>query len=143
MTPKPAGRHFGRCPSDPRAFTLIELILTIAVAAIAFVPLAVFIGEDVRASFTAKDNLAALHLAESHLAEVHLTPYDSLAVGSFSNPNYLGYPYDLTRTVSYQAGSASTAESLKKVTVTVRRAGSANVLASFVTYFARNVITGV
>lgn len=119
-------------------FTLIELVMTIVVVAIISIPLSLLVIQHIESVVQSKDYTMAMNLARWEMEIVNNTGYASISTANF--PNYKGYPYDLTRTVTFAAGSGASAESLKQITVTVRRSGSATDLVKFITYIARNVI---
>lgn len=116
-------------------FTLMELVMAIVVAAIIAIPLSVTIASYVKGAFASQNTAMAVALARYDIERVNKMPYASMVSASFSN--YLGYSYDVRRTVSYIQGNGTSAESLKKIVVDVRRSGNPTVLASFTTYFAK------
>ncbi|MDD5691272.1 MAG: type II secretion system protein [Candidatus Omnitrophica bacterium] len=121
----------------PRAFTLIELIMTIVVISIVALPISVTMAKHVQSVFQSQDITMAINLARLDLEQVNNTPYNSIA--SANIPNYQGYGYDLVRTVYFINGSTYSQESTKKITVQVSKAGSATVLAKLVTYISKNI----
>jgi prepilin-type N-terminal cleavage/methylation domain-containing protein len=123
------------------AFTLIELIMTMVVLGIVAVPLSMVVAQNYASVFQSEGMTIAFSLARCDMEVVNNTAYNTLASASVAN--YQGYSYDLTRTVSYVYGSVISAESLKKITLQVRRAGGAMVLASLVTYRAKNISYGL
>ncbi|MCB9757644.1 MAG: prepilin-type N-terminal cleavage/methylation domain-containing protein [Candidatus Omnitrophica bacterium] len=133
----PCHKNFNRTAG----FTLIELVMAIVVAAIIAIPLSVTIASYVKGAFASQDSAMAIALARYDIERVNKMSFASMVSVSFSN--YLGYSYDVTRTVSYIQGSGSSAESLKKIIVDVRRSGNSAVLASFTTYFANNIVYGL
>jgi prepilin-type N-terminal cleavage/methylation domain-containing protein len=124
-----------------KAFTLIELIMTIIVMGIIALPLSITIAKQVQSVFQSQDYTNALNLARFDVELVHNTAYASINSATFSN--YQGYVYDLTRTVTYAQGTALTPESLKQVSITVTKAGSATAIVTLVTYIAKNIIWGL
>ena len=123
-----------------KGFTLIELIMTIVVVGIVAIPLSLLIASHVESATYSKDTTLAFNLARFEMEGVNNTAYTSITDDSFSN--YQGYSYDVDRAVDYVSGSDITPESLKEVTITVTRAGGGSVLATLVTYIARNVSYG-
>src|SRR3989338_1030637 len=121
-----------------KAFTLIELVMTLVIVGVIAAPLGLLIGRQFEGVFLSQEYHEAMNLARFEMERVKKMSYASIVTASFSN--YQGYPYDMTRTVSFAQGSAVSAESLKQVIVDVRRSGSAAVLFSLKTYIARNVI---
>lgn len=132
--------HFPR-GSRNRGFTLLELVLTTVVVAVIAIPFAMTVEETVQGAFVSQDLMMATQLGRAEVERVNNMPYASMVSASFTN--YQGYDYDVTRTVVYIQGNAASAESMKSITVDVRKAGSPTVLASFVTYFARNINYGL
>jgi prepilin-type N-terminal cleavage/methylation domain-containing protein len=128
-------------PSPKRGFTLIELVMTMVVMGIAAIPLSLLISQHTMSVFQSADYTATLNLARLEMDKVNNMPYAGIANASFSN--YQGYDYDLARTVSYAYGSALSAQSLKKITVSLTKHGSAVVLFNLVTYIAKNVSYGL
>jgi type II secretory pathway pseudopilin PulG len=123
-----------------QSFTLIELVITIVVVAIIALPLAVMLAQQAESTVRSQDFSTALNLARLEIEKVNNLAYTAITSDSVSD--YEGYPFDLTRTVVYVAGSDAAAESLKQITVRVSKAGNATPLASLVTYIARNVNYG-
>ena len=122
-------------------FTLIELILTIVVVGIVAVPLSLVIAQNCSSVFYSEGVTIAFNLARLEMETVNNLSYASVANAAFSS--YQGYGYNVTRTVSYVYGSAITTESLKKISIQVKRVGSSAVLATLVTYRANNVSYGL
>lgn len=126
----------------PKAgLTLVELIMTIVVVGIVAVPISLFISRNTESVFYCEDLTIALNLAKFEMERVNNLTYANIISDSF--PNYQGYNYNVTRSVTYVQGSGATPESLKKITVSVTKTGSASVLVSLVTYIAKNVSYGL
>ena len=121
--------------------TLIELIMTIVVVGVIFIPLSLLMMEQVQGTFQSETRITALNLARLEASRVNNTNYTSIS--STFIPNYQGYSYDLTRTVSYEQGGPATPESLKKIEISVTESGSADVLVELITYIARNITYGI
>ena len=124
-----------------KAFTLIEVVMTLVIIGIMAAPLGLLIGRQFEGVFLSQEYHEAMNLARFEMERVKKMSYASIVTAGFSN--YQGYPYDITRTVIFAQGNAGSAESLKQITVDVRRAGSAAVLFSLRTYIARNVLYGL
>lgn len=124
-----------------RGFTLIELIMTMVVVGIIAVPISLLISRHVESVFESQDYTIARNLARLEMEKVNNTAYDNISSVNFSN--YEGYGYDLMRSMSFTQGSAASAESLKKITVSVNRTGSAQVLVTVATYIAKNISYGL
>lgn len=128
------------CPKK-KGFTLIELIMTIVVVGLIAVPLSISLVEQVQGVTQSTDYTAALNLARFEMERVNNLAYASITSTSFSN--YQGYPYDIDRTMAYAQGNAGSAESLKQITVSVKKAGDSTVLLSLKTYIAKNITYGL
>ncbi len=126
---------------DKRGFTLIELILTIILVGITAIPLSLMVFEHIESLYASEDYTLARNLARSELELVNNTAYVGILTAGF--PNYQGYNYDLIRTVTFVQGNAASAESLKRITVSVTKHGSAAVLLTLATYIAKNVSYGL
>ena len=120
-------------------FTLFELVMTIVIVAIIAVPLSITLVQHVESLFKSQDYTMAMTLARYDMERVNNMAYGSIA--SLSQSNYLGYSYDLTRTVVTQPGAGG--NGIKFITVQIRRSGSATVLASLMTYVVANVNYGI
>ncbi len=122
-----------------KGFTLIELIMTIVVVGLIALPLSLSLTAQVQGTVQSGAYTTAINLARFEMEKVNNLAYANISSASFSN--YNGYAYNVTRTVTYAQGTASSTESLKQITVSVTQAGSATVLASLTTYIAKNVTT--
>lgn len=130
-----------RLRHSKKGFTLIELIMTIVVVGIVSIPLSLLVSQHIRSVFETSDDTLAFNLARFEMEKVNNTSYSSIS--SANTSNYEGYSYTVTRTVSYAYGSSSSDESVKKIQVDVKKSGSAVVLASLITYIAKNVSYGI
>ncbi|MFA6129405.1 MAG: type II secretion system protein [Candidatus Omnitrophota bacterium] len=130
-----------RRKTGKRGFTLIELIMAIVVVGIIALPISITLGKHVQSVFVSQDYTTALNLARFDMEQALNTAYASLSNASFNN--YQGYDYNLSRTVTYAQGSSGSAESLKLVTISVTKAGKADVLVTLKTYIAKNVTSGL
>lgn len=126
---------------DVRGFTLIELIMTIIVMGIVAIPLSLMITEHVRSVFVLRDLTMARNLAQFEMERVNNMNYANILSASF--PNYQGYNYNVTRTVTYVQGDGASVESLKRIRVDVTKSGQTNVLVSVITYVAGNISYGL
>lgn len=115
--------------------------MTIIVVAIIAIPLSLLLSQHISSVFEAEDYAFAVNLGRMEMEKVNNLTYTGINSATFSN--YEGYNYDIGRTVNYVQGNAGTPESLKRITVEVRKAGSATVLFSLVTYIARNINYGL
>lgn len=125
---------------NKRGFTLVELLMTIVVVGIISIPLSLSLSQHIRSTSVSQENSTAINLGRLQMEEVNNIPGASILIGT-TNINYTGYPYDITRTVTYVQQAPP--ESLKRITVEVRKSGSAAILVSFVTYIAANVLYGI
>ena len=126
-------------------FTLIELMMTIIVTGIIAVPLSLLLFQHVDSTFKSQYYTLGLNLARFEIEKVSNLVYATVTTGTFNFPNYNGYNYDVTRTVSYVPGTGTDAstENLKLVKVDAKKAGSATVLVSLQTYLVKNVTYGL
>ena len=124
-----------------QGFTLVELIMTIVVVGIISIPLSLLVSQHINSIAQSEDYGMAINLARFEMENVKNLNYANIVSGSF--PNYQGYSFDITRTVSFVQGNGASAESLKLVQVDVNRSGSAAILFTLKTYIARNVIYGL
>ena len=126
--------------------SLVEMVITIAVATIISVPVGMLLMEHLNGAVRARDQEIAMHLARYELERLDaLNNYATLAsVPAYSLPGYAAYT--ITTTVSCQTGGSTCnnggAESLKRIQVDVRKTGETNPLASLVTYRAEDVLFG-
>lgn len=123
--------------------TLVELIMTIVVLGIVAIPISLFISRNTESVFYCEDLTIALNLARWEMEKINNTDYGKIAIGTFLSPDYPEYNYGVTRIVAYAQGDANSKESLKKITVEVKKTGDMNVLVSLVTYIAKNVSYGL
>ena len=121
-----------------QGFTLIELIMTIVVVSICAIPLSLLGSQHVTSVFQSADYTMAVNLGRFEMEKVNNMTFNSILS---ANSIYPGYNYDVPRTVTVLFVQGN--ESLKKIQVDVKKAGSATVIVSFVTYIARNVLYGL
>ncbi len=121
-----------------RAFTLIELIMTIVVVGIIAIPVSVILSKQIQSVFVSQDYTVALNLARFEMEKVLNTAYASISSASFSN--YQGYAYDLATQVDETVAGS---EAYKLITISVTKAGSAIVLVTLKNYVAKNVTWGL
>lgn len=124
-----------------RGFTLIELIMTIIVVGIVAIPLSLLITEHLQSVVVSKDHTLARDLAQFEMEKVNNMNYANII--SANSSDYLGYGYDITRTVTYAQGNATTPESLKQIQVDVTEGGGSQVLFSLTTYLTNHVNYGL
>ena len=133
--------RFFKLSRKNRGFTLIELIMTIVVVGIVALPISLTLGKQVQSVFVSRDYTMALHLARFKMETIFNTAYASIT--SATDSSYQGYTYNVTTTVSYAFGTSLTAESVKLVTVSVTKTGSATVLVTLNNYIVKNVTWGL
>src|SRR3989338_1842788 len=131
-----------RRPQKSRGFTLIELIMTLVVVGIIAVPLSLLLMRHVQSTFQSNDYTMATGLGRYEMEKVKKMPYANITIGTTTVNNYLGYNYTVDRIVALVPGGTPP-ETMKQVTITVKRSGSPTVLVSFVTYIAQNVLYGL
>ena len=133
--------RFFKLSRKNRGFTLIELIMTIVVVGIVALPISLTLGKQVQSVFVSRDYTMALHLARFKMETIFNTAYASIT--SATDSSYQGYAYNVTTTVSYAFGTSLTTESVKLVTVSVTKTGSATVLVTLNNYIVKNVTWGL
>lgn len=127
-----------------RGFTLVELIMTVVVVSIVAIPLSLLISQHLESVLQSQDHTVAVNLARLEMEKVNNLSYDNVASVPFTP--YPGYNYDISRDVVCLQGNCAVGapgESLKQITVAVRRTGSLQVLVSLVTYLAKSVTYGI
>lgn len=137
------------------AFTLVELIMTVALVAILAVPIGGLVVETVKGSALADDTLVAMNLARYEQERIaflgfantvswcsvppgNLPPSESWCPGIVnpSSPYGLG-PLQVTRRVDPQTPTdGSSSAEMKRITVKVFRSGQAAPVATLTTYLA-------
>ena len=154
-----------------RGLSLIELIVTISLAAILGVPVGILVSEHLGATMRARDATVAMTLARREMEQ--LDDFNSASLSSFNNfchanLNLTGAggvsvaspnpAYAITRIVLCQTPTSSCACScsgicltgapssarndIKRIEVQVKRSGSSELLASLVTYRTKYVSFG-
>ncbi|MBI3996885.1 MAG: type II secretion system protein [Candidatus Omnitrophica bacterium] len=138
-----------------RALTLIELVITISLAAILGTATGILIGEHLTGSLRARDATVAMNLARLELERIDslnnffVTP-DLSSPTTVTIPNYQGYPYTLVRTVDCPFGdcvsTSVSVQGVKRIRITVYKPSASNPLetlvASCVTYRTKHVFFG-
>jgi prepilin-type N-terminal cleavage/methylation domain-containing protein len=130
-----------RCKCKNSGFTLIELLMTIVVLGIVAVPLSLLISQHVESVIQSEDLTMASQFARLEMEKVNNLAYATIV--STTTSQYKGYDYDVTRAVTFAQGTNTSQESLKKITVSVARSSSSDVLTSLVTYIAKNINYGL
>ena len=116
-----------------KAFTLIELIMTIVLIGIVVIPSSIFLIESMRGAFRAEDMMIAVNLARTELERINNLAYDHADIddeGITPLPNYEGYNYDLSREVTFIDGDPD----LKEIKIEVYPAGREDLLTTAITH---------
>ena len=119
-----------------KGFTLIELIMAIVVLAIVMIPLGAISIEYMRSVVYARELVVAEGLAKTEMAKINNLSYTDTTLedgDDDTTTNYLGYAYDLRRTVSFVPGWSN---NLKQVKVMVYPTGTTVQLVELITYIA-------
>ena len=128
-----------------KAYTLIEIIISIVILGIVIVPIAASYQQITVGLARSSDLSKAVRLSELEFSISNTIPYnDATLAGGYNNltANYQGSGYDLRRQVAYEAGSDVTTQSLKGITVTVYKGESATPIIATKTLRAKNVTYG-
>ena len=132
-----------------RGLTLIELVIAVLVAGIIGAPVGLLVSEQLRAALSSRDAGAALPLARAELERVDsLNNFfaPDLALGTTVLANYRGFPYDLRREVTCEAGNCVNpslgSQGIKRIRITVTRAGSAERLVGLTSSRTKHVAFG-
>ena len=136
-----------------RGLTLVELVITISLAAIISIPVGILVSEHLTGALRARDALVAMNLARyemewlDSLNDFCASP--DLSVGTTPLVDYQGYPYTLTRTVTCFLGTCSdcpspptTSQGVKRISIAVTKTGESQVLATLSTYRTKHVLFG-
>lgn len=118
-------------------FTLVELIMTIAVLGIVAIPISLMLSAHMESLYQSQDLTQAVNLARYDMETVNNMAYAGISSAALSS--YQGYPYDINRSVVYVYGNQAAPESTKKVTVAVTRAGKSDILFQLTSYVTNNI----
>jgi len=129
-----------------RGMTLVELVLTIALAAIVGVPTGILVSEQLRGVLTARDQVVAMGLARAELERLE-SLNDFFAITTQAPAAVPGFAaYTRAVTVTCEAGNCTNtnfdSQGIKQIDVTVTKTGIAGSLASLTTYRAKHVSYG-
>ena len=136
--------------------TLVELIITISLAAIISVPVGILLSEQLQSALRARDATVAVNLARyelERLDSLNNVCHADLTVNSPAGTTitaYQGYPYNLTRIVWCHTGncasncaSPSNANNgIKRIEIRVTKSDAATPSATVTTYRAKFVLWG-
>ena len=141
-----------------RGLTLVELVITISLAAILGIPVGLLLSEHLTSALGARDVTVATNLARREMEYVDSLndnasgPFFSsaLVVTTWDFPSYQGYPYTLRRVVTCLLGNCTstslTSQGVKRITVTVYKPSAtdpfAQLLATLITYRTKHVAFG-
>ena len=145
-----------------RGLTLVELVITISLAAILGIPVGLLLSEHLTSALGARDVTVATNLARREMEYVDSLndnasgPFFSSALGGAVVPtttdflSYQGYPYTLRRTVTCLLGNCTStslsSQGVKRITVTVYKPSAtdpfAQLLATLITYRTKHVAFG-
>ncbi|MDD5565482.1 MAG: prepilin-type N-terminal cleavage/methylation domain-containing protein [Candidatus Omnitrophica bacterium] len=120
-----------------KAFSLVELIITIIVLAIVGIPLSLLLSGHVLGTLRCEELALADNLARFEMEVLYNMPYEKIESAHFLR--YQGYDLDAVRTVEYVHGSGLSEESTKKIIVEMRKPGSPAALARYATYLSKNI----
>ena len=146
--------------------TLIELVMTISLAAILGIPVGLILSRQLQGAINARDAAVAMSLARDEMER--LESLDSASgldnANGFCHPDlnltspspapipgyWAGYSYDLTRIVQCQvnncasncASPSNANNGVKRIEIRVTRTGSGDLMASLVTYRTKYVRYG-
>lgn len=141
-----------------RGLTLVELVITISLAAILGVPVGFILSEHLRAALQARDASVAMSLARQEVER--LDSFNDFFHADLALPtdpatttfvNYQGYPYTLQRTVSCLLGNCTNtgtgSQGVKRVTISVYKSSSPSpppdtLAATLITYRTKHVYFG-
>ena len=129
-----------------RGLTLVELVLTIALAGILGIPTGLLLVEHVRLGMQAQDSMRATQLARYEMEWLDAAN-DFFALGSLGPVvNYQSSPYTMTRTVVCLEGDCVSALTstfgVRQITVTITKPDTGAVLAQMITYRTKHVAFG-
>ena len=141
-----------------RGLTLVELIITISLAAIIGVPTGILLSEHLTGALRSRDYTVAMNLARADLEQLDSFFNNFCSLSSAGPAPVSGYPaYILERVVSCQTtgsscncscsggcgGAPSSARNdIKRIEVRVTKSGSTDRLATLVTYRTKYVLFG-
>lgn len=130
-----------------RGLTLVELVLTIAVAGIIGVPTGLILGEQLFSAMSSRDSTLATQLARYEM-ELLDSQNNFFTLQSATFANYQGSVYTLTRTVTCLTtpptctSGAPGNQGMKQIQVTVTKTGSTSPLAQLISYRTKCVCFG-
>ena len=130
-----------------RGLTLVELVLTITLAAILGVSSGLLVSEELRGMLTARDQMVAMGLARAELERLEsLNDFFAIATQAPTVvPGFTAYTRAVTVTCMFSSNCTDTAldsQGVKQIDVTVTKTGILGSLASLTTYRTKHVAYG-
>jgi len=128
-----------------RGISLIELIMAIVIGGIIFLSVSLTYKQIYE---SIADNIIisrAVKLSEREFSIIYNIPYGDITLANGYNHitnNYGNSGLNLRRTVSYEAGTDVSAQSMKRIAVTIYKTGSSEVFMRLVTIRTKNVRFG-
>lgn len=133
-----------------RGLTLVELVLTISLAAIIGVPVGFILSEHLRGALWARDAAVAMCLARQEMERLdslnNFFASPDLSVGTTSG-TVSGFPsYTRTVTIICLVGNCTNtgtnSQGVKQITIVVTKTGPGDTLATLVSYRTKHVFFG-
>ena len=138
-----------------RGLTLVELVVTISLAAILGIPVGMLLSEQLRGALEARDVAVATQLARYELELLDSFNdfcHSRLALGTTTIDPYQGSPYALTRIVTCRTGGTTcdacpappsdAQNAVKQIGVRVTKSGSTGTLVLATTYRTKYALFG-
>ncbi len=128
-----------------RGISLIELIMAIVIGGIIFLSVSLTYKQIYE---SIADNIIisrAVKLSEREFSIIYNIPYGDITLANgydHITNNYGNSGLNLRRTVSYEAGTDVSAQSMKRIAVTIYKTGSSEVFMRLVTIRTKNVRFG-
>ena len=129
-----------------RGLTLVELVITIALAAILGVPVGFILSEHLRGALRARDYAVAIQLARAEMEELDSWD-DFFAINSQPAAPVPGFgAYTREVNVTCPMGNCTNTstgnQGVKQITIVVTKTGSGETLATLVNYRTKHVFFG-
>jgi hypothetical protein len=136
-------------PSHRNGLTLVELVITISLAAIIGIPIGILLGEHLNGALRARDYTVGMNLARREMERLDgLNNFfaTDLALTTTDIPNYNGYPYTLRRTVDCILGNCTSTnfgnQGVKRIRIFVFKGSLTDPVASLISYRTKHVTFG-
>lgn len=129
-----------------RGLTLVELVITISLAAIIGVPVGILLSEQLKGALTARDYTVGMALARAELERLE-SLNDFFAIASQPAAPVPGFPaYTRSVTVTCLLGDcrsgATKRQGTKRIDVVVTKTDTPDLVATLVTYRTKHVAFG-